>query len=124
MQVAFCLACSTVRIRLCGEMDITTVFGTVVPGSSPGGGTQYFFTSPQASTQLHARRLLLCVPEYESMRRRRIWFSGKTRPCQGRVGSSILPIRTKTTPTTLIESGRCRFAKLWIRLWVLGIKDI
>ena len=24
----------------------------------------------------------------------RIWFSGKTRPCQGRVGSSILPIRT------------------------------
>ena len=22
----------------CGEMDITTVFGTVVPGSSPGGG--------------------------------------------------------------------------------------
>lgn len=29
----------------------------------------------------------------------RIWFSGKTRPCQGRVGSSILPIRTKQSET-------------------------
>ncbi len=25
----------------------------------------------------------------------RIWFSGKTSPCQGLVGSSILPIRTR-----------------------------
>lgn len=24
----------------CSETDITTVFGTVVPGSSPGGGTR------------------------------------------------------------------------------------
>lgn len=26
---------------------------------------------------------------------KRIWFSGKTDPCQGSVGSSILPIRTR-----------------------------
>lgn len=49
MLMAFLLACSTVAVllpgislaasSLCGEMDITTVFGTVVPGSSPGGGT-------------------------------------------------------------------------------------
>ena len=26
-------------ISTCGEMDITTVFGTVIPGSSPGGWT-------------------------------------------------------------------------------------
>lgn len=26
-------------LRSCGEMDIITVFGTVVPGSSPGGST-------------------------------------------------------------------------------------
>ncbi len=43
MQVAFRLVCSTVHLRLCGEMDITTVFGTVVPGSSPGGGTSTSF---------------------------------------------------------------------------------
>lgn len=24
-----------------GEMDITTVFGTVIPGSNPGGGTHW-----------------------------------------------------------------------------------
>ena len=24
----------------------------------------------------------------------RVWFSGRTRPCQGRDGSSILPTRT------------------------------
>jgi diaminopimelate decarboxylase len=39
MQVANLLACSIVLLRSCGEMDITTVFGTVVPGSSPGGST-------------------------------------------------------------------------------------
>lgn len=27
-------------LRSCGEMDIITVFGTVVPGSSPGGSTK------------------------------------------------------------------------------------
>jgi hypothetical protein len=43
MRMVFLLACSTVAIRLCGEMDITTVFGTVVPGSSPGGGTKPIF---------------------------------------------------------------------------------
>ena len=48
MLMVFRLACSTVAIRLlalrlCGEMDITTVFGTVVPGSNPGGGTQKKF---------------------------------------------------------------------------------
>lgn len=30
---------SILNVRSCGEMDITTVFGTVVPGSSPGGST-------------------------------------------------------------------------------------
>lgn len=32
------LACKS--LTTCGEMDITTVFGTVIPGSSPGGWTQ------------------------------------------------------------------------------------
>lgn len=27
------------EVSTCGEMDITTVFGTVIPGSSPGGWT-------------------------------------------------------------------------------------
>ena len=27
----------------------------------------------------------------------RVWFSGRTRPCQGRDGSSILPTRTVKT---------------------------
>ena len=82
MFMAFLLACSIVLVRSCGEMDITTVFGTVVPGSSPGGST---------------RKLDDCCASISS---ERIWFSGKTRPCQGRVGSSILPIRTncKTAP--------------------------
>ena len=31
-----------------GEMDITTVFGTVVPGSSPGGSTNDIMTCPAA----------------------------------------------------------------------------
>mgnify|MGYP006924549038 CR=1 FL=1 len=50
----------TVLITTCGEMDITTVFGTVIPGSSPGGWTKYtkptrkcwfclYFTSRQDS---------------------------------------------------------------------------
>ena len=73
------IACS------CSEMDITTVFGTVVPGSSPGG-----------STGKEGNYCAIIVPCHL-----RIWFSGKTRPCQGRVGSSILPIRTKQgTPHT------------------------
>ncbi len=29
-------------LRPRGEMDITTVFGTVVPGSNPGGGTTIY----------------------------------------------------------------------------------
>ena len=45
-------------------MDIIPVFGTVVGGSNPSGSTM------------------------------RAWFSGRTRPCQGRGGSSILPART------------------------------
>lgn len=30
-------------VTTCGEMDITTVFGTVIPGSSPGGWTDNSF---------------------------------------------------------------------------------
>ena len=36
-----------------GEMDITTVFGTVVPGSSPGGGTQKNFNNVLSTFELH-----------------------------------------------------------------------
>lgn len=60
MLVAFLLACSTVAVRLmasgqvatslCGEMDITTVFGTVVPGSSPGGGTKLLKCKQECAT--------------------------------------------------------------------------
>ena len=32
----------------------------------------------------------------------RVWFSGRTRPCQGRVGSSILPTRTKRNEVTIL----------------------
>lgn len=33
-------------------------------------------------------------------RGRRLWFSGRMRPCQGRDGSSILPSRTDTSLVT------------------------
>lgn len=39
----FCQIYITVNILQkspCGEMDITTVFGTVIPGSNPGGGIE------------------------------------------------------------------------------------
>lgn len=35
------------------------------------------------------------------MRLLRVWFSGKMSPCQGLVGSSILPTRTKNVPNFL-----------------------
>ena len=63
-------------------MDITTVFGTVVPGSSPGGGTKVNDTGKEGKS-------------HDRMCETRIWFSGRTRPCQGRDGSPILPIRTE-----------------------------
>lgn len=40
MRSLFFLTCSILLMRPCGEMDITTVFGTVVPSSSLGGGTR------------------------------------------------------------------------------------
>jgi hypothetical protein len=76
-------------------MDITSVFGTDVPGSSPGGGT--------SKKSKRRRKRKKQGSELDSIQKglihaimlfERIWFSGKTRPCQGRVGSSILPIRT------------------------------
>ncbi len=47
-----------------GEMDITTVFGTVIVGSNPAGCTM------------------------------RVWFSGRMTAFQAVDGSSILPTRT------------------------------
>ncbi len=41
--------------RTCGEMDITAVFGTVVPGSSPGRCTTY------AKDRLLRVCLLICL---------------------------------------------------------------
>ena len=46
----------------------------------------------------------------------RIWFSGKTSPCQGLVGSSILPIRTrrerKDPETGLFSFTRVRISRV------------
>ncbi len=61
-------------------MDIIPVFGTVVGGSNPSGCTSAM----------------------------RAWFSGRTRPCQGRDSGSIPGART---------------IKLGISLWTLGIRD-
>lgn len=60
MLMVFRLACSTVAVRLCGEMDIIAVFETVVPGSNPGGGTQYFSSSILDSFDPSMRTLLKC----------------------------------------------------------------
>jgi len=41
-----------------GEMDITTVFGTVVPGSNPGGSTKWLhFGLPQEVTCVTSVRI-------------------------------------------------------------------
>ena len=71
-------------IRPRGEMDITTVFGTVVGGSNPSEGTKSFVKSKSA---LYSPDCFLIIVM-------RVSFSGRTRPCQGRDGSSILPART------------------------------
>ena len=60
-----------------GEMDITADFGSAVPGSNPGRGTR----------NRNAVHVIMSL--------KRTWFSGRTRPCQGRDGSPILPIRTE-----------------------------
>ena len=65
--MAFLLACSTVHTRLCGEMDITTVFGTVVPGSSPGGGTQEKPIRFLYLPQLQTAKMLKYEGEYENI---------------------------------------------------------
>ena len=70
------------RQRPDGEMDITTDFGSVILGSNPGRGTTGKGTMRRATILAE-----------------RIWFSGRTRPCQGRDGSSILPIRTDLETT-------------------------
>lgn len=93
-----------VHIGPCGEMDITTVFGTVVLGSSPGGGTR------------REGKGCAMMPD------KRIWFSGKTRPCQGRVGSSILPIRTTNTKDGSKGRPLC-FIKTGDKTVNMGIKD-
>jgi hypothetical protein len=112
-------------------MDITTVFGTVVPGSNPGGGTKVrsSFVPPSTLWAGAARIRRPCehflIPRRKSTRCtvhvmkeswrafktrnekgiraimffERIWFSGKMSPCQGLVGSSILPIRTRAIKT-------------------------
>ena len=54
-------------------MDITPVFETVILGSNPSGCTI----------------IILCYNK-----KKRVWFSGRMRPCQGRDESSILSIRT------------------------------
>ena len=59
-------------IRSRGEMDIIAAFEAVVGGSSPSGSTRFLVQFPDL----------------------RPWLSGIMRPCQGRVGSSILPGRT------------------------------
>ena len=43
----------------------------------------------------------------------RPWFSGRTRPCQGRNGSSILPTRTPTLPSCPWH----RFCRLTTKQW-------
>ena len=67
------------QIRPDGEMDITTVFGTVVPGSSPGRGTKLL--------EIESGDVVSC-------RLARVWFNGRTSGCQSDDGSSILPTRT------------------------------
>jgi hypothetical protein len=43
-----------------GEMDITTVFGTVVPGSSPGGSTKRL-VSQQAQKDTSLFIIFVCL---------------------------------------------------------------
>lgn len=69
-----------------GEMDITSVFGTAVGGSNPSEGT-YRFVKNYYYGILYGQYF-----KFESCQR--VSFSGRTRPCQGRGGSSILPTRT------------------------------
>ncbi len=68
-------------------MDITSVFGTAVGGSNPSGSTDI---SDEAGFCLEKNKSSYIMLRIEM----RAWFSGRTRPCQGRDGSSILPART------------------------------
>ena len=79
--------CATIASRPRGEMDITTVFGTVVGGSNPSEGTFSLENLKSGVNALYYPSSLLNVHLRAS-------FSGRTRPCQGRDGSSILPART------------------------------
>ena len=83
-----------IRVRSRGEMDITTVFGTVVVGSNPAEST--------VLTQLIHSEPLIClfteIGRVATMAPTRVWFNGRTRPCQGRGESSILSTRTNSKP--------------------------
>ena len=54
---------------ICGEMDITTVFGTVIPGSSPGGCTDKLqdasFKMQDTSFKLQVSSCVLRVSGYK-----------------------------------------------------------
>lgn len=74
-----------IRVRSRGEMDITTVFGTVVVGSNPAESTNVHPLEPRLFTEM----IIIAT-----MAPTRVWFNGRTRPCQGRGESSILSTRT------------------------------
>lgn len=81
-------------MRLGGEMDITSDFGSDIPGSNPGRGTR----------NTNAR--------HGMMSHMRIWFSGRMPACQVGDGSPILPIRTTTSrkqglkyPNVVVDKG-------------------
>lgn len=70
-----------------GEMDITTVFGTVVPGSNPGGSTNKmvtFFWLPQEVTFVTSVRIRW-AQRYEATKPNRerraasLFYDGKIR---------------------------------------------
>ncbi len=112
-----CYFGATRRAR--GETDITTGFGPVVGGSNPSGRISTskrlapLILRPEGSSPADAREnafphpLPVCyhgsrlIPR---IRDERPWFSGRTRPCQGRDASSILAGRIRAATSTLPRS--------------------
>ena len=93
---------------LCGETDITSVFGTDVPGSSPGGGTKRLRKRPAALSPLCAgRNMFLILRNY-------VAYVLLTRRKTVRRGRRILrATASKISVTT----------KVYVLLWILLIAD-